>query len=69
MQSADVSALICRRLRAARAPQLRSIVPIGAPKARQLEKRFHRSNSAARGRIACTFHKMVLCGSAKEAEL
>jgi len=42
---------------------LRSIVSIGAPKVRQLEKRFGHSNSAARERIAFKFHKMVLRGS------
>jgi len=50
-------------------PTLRSICPIWAHKARQLEKRFHRSNSAARGLTAFKFHKMVLPGSVKEAKL
>jgi len=38
---------------------------------RQLEKRLHRSNSAARGQITFKFHKMVglLCGCRKAAEL
>jgi len=49
-------------------PTLRSICPTGAPKVRQLEKRLHRSNSAARGQIAFKFHKMVLCGCRKAAE-
>jgi len=48
---------------------LRSICPTGAPKARQLEKRLHRSNSAARGQIAFIFYKMVLRGSVKEGQL
>jgi len=39
-------------------PTARSIVPIWAPKARQLEKRFHRSNSAAPGLIAFNCHKI-----------
>jgi len=46
-------------------PTLRSICPIGAPKVRQLEKRLHRSNSAAHGQIAFIFHKMALCGTMK----
>jgi len=50
-------------------PTLRSIVPIGAPKVQQLEKRSHCSNSAAREQIAFKFRKMVLCGSAEAAEL
>jgi len=48
---------------------LTSICPIGASKVRQLEKRLHHSNLAARGQIAFKFHKMVLCGSRKAAEL
>jgi len=50
-------------------PRLRSIVPIGAPKVRQLEKRLHRSNSAAREQTAFKFRKMVLRGSTEDAEL
>jgi len=50
-------------------PTLRSIVPIGTPNVRQLEKRFHRSNAAVCGRIAFIFHKIVLRGSVTEAEL
>jgi len=51
-------------------PTLRSICPIGTPKVRQLEKRLHRSNSAARGQIAFKFRKMVFwhrrsCGIVK----
>jgi len=48
-------------------PTLTFICPIGAPKARQLEKRLHHSNSATRGRIAFKFYKMVLCGSVRGA--
>jgi len=36
-----------------------------APKGRQLEKRSHRSNSAARGQTAFKFHKIGLHGSRK----
>jgi len=50
-------------------PILKPICRIGAPKERQLEKRLHRSNSAARGQIAFTFYKMILGGSVKEAKL
>jgi len=50
-------------------PTLRSICPTKAPKVWQLEKRLHRSNSAARGQIAFKFYKPVLCGSQKAAEL
>jgi len=56
--------------RAARAPPtLRSICPIWVPKVRQLGKRLHRSNSAARGQIAFKFYKMVLCVYRNAAEL
>jgi len=59
-----LSPLICCKPRA-----MRSIVPIGAPNARQLEKQLHRCNAAARGQITFEFYKMVLRGSVKEAKL
>jgi len=49
-------------------PTLRSICPTGALIVRQLEKRLHRFNSAARGQFAFRFHKMGLCGSRKASE-
>jgi len=51
---------------AADAVHLKNICLKFAPKVRQLEKRLHPSNSAARG---FKFHKMVLRGSRKDAEL
>jgi len=50
-------------------PTLRSICSVGIPKVRQLEKQLRRSDSAAREQIAFKFHKMVLCGSRKAADL
>jgi len=70
MYSTDVWALICCRPCAARAPQLmRSICQIGASKLRQLEEWLHCSISTVHGQIAFRFHKMVLCGGRKAAEL
>jgi len=48
---------------------LRSSCTIGARRVRQLKKRLHRSNSAARGQIAFTFHMVVLCSTEETAEL
>jgi len=50
-------------------PTLKSICPIWAPKVQQLEKRLHRSKSAARGQFAFKFHQMVLCGTMEATEL
>jgi len=70
MYTADVWALICHRPRVAIGPPtLSSICPVRAPEVRQLEKRLHRSNSAARGQIAFKFHKIVFCGARKAAAL
>jgi len=67
--STDVSAFICRRLRAARIPNSEIHLPNWGPKARRLEKRFHRSNSAKGGQIELKFHRIVLRCSMKEMEL
>jgi len=67
LYSIDVWALICRRLRASRAPNSEKRLLKYCPKVRQFEKRLH--NSAAHGQIVFKFRKMVLCGSRKAAEL
>jgi len=58
MYSIDVWALICRIPRAARAPNSKIHLPNWALKVRQLEKRLHRSNSAARFQTASKLRQL-----------
>jgi len=68
MYSTDVCTLICAN-RVQLPPTLRSVVPIGAPKVRQLDKQLNGFNSATRRQIAFKFHNMVLFGTMETAEL
>jgi len=69
LYSNDVWALICRKRRTSRASNSEKHLLKIVPKVRQLEKRLNRSKYASRELIEFKFHKVVLRGSRKDAEL